>query len=190
MASNKQKIRTLEQDLQMATNMLNHMAGMIVPMTDGLKYIAGVTQKEEKSKIILLKGMGAPKRVEPEKVEAKVVATECLALVGELQKNFTRDGYGAKPKLSVVDGPEEVQLKDGDEIVFTTDFDVIYHECCRCSLLHSVGLLWEDKSTQDASGDWDFKPKLTTKWTQIKSLPTEAEITEAGHAVVRRRETE
>ena len=183
--SNKDKIRKLEANLKEATEMLTHMANMITTSTQALKYLAGPDEEEE-GKIILLGQIGIPAPKKGSKQPAQEVATECLVILNELQANF-RAGQKAKgPDLRVVDEPEEVRLADGGEIVFSTDFDVLYHECCSCQQLHEVSLDWDH--VRAGTGDREFDLKLTTRWKQIGAMPLKADITAAGHTVIKREE--
>jgi len=179
--SNKDKIALLEAQLKSATAMLDHMGAMILPCTQALRYIA-TGPEEEKSKIILLKQVGIPAPAAQDKQPDKEVAVECLMLLQQIQNDFKEANPLPEKKshLSLVDTPEEVRLGDGGEIIFSTHFDILYHECCGCGLKHEVQLEWKMNSP-----DGSFAPVLTTKWTQIKALPTEAEVNEAGNTVVK-----
>ncbi len=136
------------------------MSALIVPATQALRYIAS---GEEESKIILLKSVGLP---DPGKQADKEVALECLMLLKKIQDDF-------QPNIEETVEPEEVQLKDGDEIVFSRDFDVLFHQCCSCQKLHSVSLSWQDDGS------------LSTRWTQVDSMPTEEEVLSSGAKVVK-----
>lgn len=63
------------------------------------------------------------------------------------------------------------QVPDGGVIRFGRDFDVMYHQCCSCKLIHEVRLSWE--------GD-----ELITTWKRCESRPTKADIINKGGEVV------
>lgn len=187
--SNKDKIRKLEEDLTLATEMLQHMASMILPATQALQYIAEEGKDKKETNIILLHQFGLPKIDPGDRQPAKEVATECLIIMNSMQMEFNREkkvnGVSLEPIFKRTKKPEQVQLRDGQDIVFTTDFDILYHQCCDCGLIHEVQLEW-DLPSEQAYDAGTKMPSLTTKWTQVTDLPDEADIIEAGHAVIKR----
>ena len=167
--SNKEKIKKLEGDLEAATAMIKHISSLIQPATQALRYIAA--EEKDRSEIVLLKsvGIGSP---ESNKQPAKEVALECLQVMYDLQQDFTLPKTSA---VKAVDAPEEVRLVDGDVIEFNTTFDILYHECCGCGLLHEVELSWSDVNGE---------PVLETRWTQKAEMPAKDDVLSAGNKVV------
>lgn len=167
--NDKLKIKRQAEDIKKAGEMIKHLTELVLVSTQALRYIA--SPPEKKSAIILLKSYGLPQPESDGKQPAEEVANECLSYMVDIRNAFIK-----KPDLRVVDGPEEVRLSDGDEIVFSTDFDILYHQCCSCGHTHSIMLLWEEI---------DGNPVLRTKWTTVNDLPTEASILAGGGKILR-----
>jgi len=155
-----------DRQIQQMFALMNHLNYLIKVMNAGLSYIAGASA-EEKSNIILLN------REKPERQDPVEVAQECLGTVFELHQE-EKARRANEVTLSVVDQDDDrrSQLPDGGEIVFSTNFDVLYHECCGCGLLHEVKLEWDPSGT------------LTTKWFRKDRMPTEEEVLAAGGSVI------
>lgn len=74
--------------------------------------------------------------------------------------------------------PPVVQLADQGEIVFSSDHDLYFHQCCGCGLIHEVLTEWDiPAASRQEIGD---NISLTTKWTRRDTPPTRAEMAERG----------
>lgn len=167
----KDKIKKQAADLVRAGEMIQMLTDMVVTSTQALRYIAAPPEAE-KSKIILLKSIGLPDPQE-EVQPANEVAAEALMLLMEI-----KNGHSRKPDLRVAETPEEVRVADGGEITFTQDFDILYHECCGCGLIHEVELDWDVPLPIEGV-------KLVTKWTRKDAMPTAEEVQAVGHKVMK-----
>ena len=71
--------------------------------------------------------------------------------------------------------PPKVQLAEGGEIVFSTDHDLYFHQCCRCHLLHEVVVDWIGVPLKPGQ-----RAELSTKWTRREAPPTREEMADRG----------
>ena len=134
-----------EEKAKLAITMLTDMLGVA---TEALKYIST-----------------SPVMWEPGVVQPRQVSLEAL----ELMRGVSSGAKGAKRKADVI--PIK-KLKDGEDILFSHDFDCLYHCCCSCKLTHEVILEWLD------NGD------LKTTWTTVDKVPTRADILAKGGEII------
>ena len=71
--------------------------------------------------------------------------------------------------------PPKVQLAEGGEIIFSTDHDLYFHQCCRCHLLHEVVVDWIGVPLKPGQ-----RAELSTKWTRREAPPTREEMADRG----------
>lgn len=188
-----EKIQEMATHLGQAQHIMVHLTSMLDQTTQALKYIASKGQNmKQEAKIILLKKVGLPDPGEAPVVQPEIVATECMQILQSMQKEHmekmgdlyveSQTGKKAKPRDEI----EHVHLKDGDEIVFTTEFDALFHKCCQCGLVHEVRLArWH--LDRDEHGDV-VRGYLKTKWYRRGSLPEATDLIAKGHKVIKREE--
>ena len=181
-----EKFRKQEEELSEVRTHVVHYAEMTQLAIQALQYIAtgGKNMQQEDSKIILLKSAGLPdpnNKVTP----PAVVATECLDIIRTMNEKHQQELKQPTATASNSDKLiEEVKLIDGEEIVFSTAFDAMFHKCCGCGLLHEVHLEWDEPSYPISDEGKDGpKQKLRTKWYRRDSDPTIDELESKGKVV-------
>lgn len=187
-------IQRQEKEIAVASLSIKAYTDMLQYCVAALKYIQAewqVTPHEQTVKI--LDGMGIPfkKDKQVDVVPPKQVADECLGQIQAInvefqkyrQQAFEETGIGEKDIGK--DGATHVQLADGDEIVFSTKFDVLFHKCCGCSLLHEIHLDWS-AGLKDIIEEYpDADIFLSTKWFRLDNgIPTREELEAKGHNVI------
>lgn len=185
-ASDLKRSRVL---LEESKRMLTHQTKILEVASQALHYIASKGQsmkRKEEPKIILLKKAGIPD--EPKDVvPAEVVAQECIHVLRGMQMDFMAQEKELAPPEAPeekTDEIEEVKLSDGDKIEFSRDFDILFHRCCDCGLVHEVELDWQD----DITGSGQQYTSLVTTWRRLENVPTAEELTAKGHTLVKRKE--
>jgi len=173
--NDKMKIKQQAGELQKWRDAATHINGLLSVCIDALSYIVK-GEEQEKKVIYLLDNVGVPKG--DEAVPPKQVAQECLVLVNEMNQEF-REKRDVPRERS--DSPETVQLMDGEEIIFTTEFDALFHRCCGCGLVHEVHLEWDFDKT---GNDMEYR-QLKTKWYRRDDVPTAEEIESRGDIIKR-----
>ena len=180
------------KELDVASLSIKAYTDMLQYAISALKYIHAEGQVEPPEQTVkILDGMGIPfkKSEEANVCPPKQVAEECLGQIQAINTEFQKYRQQAFDETGITgkDGGDNeathVQLSDGDEIVLTTAFDVFFHKCCDCGLLHSVHLEWEDMN--EDHHDPVFRPQLTTKWFRLDNgMPTKEELEGKGHNVI------
>lgn len=114
------------------------------------------------------------------KEPATVVARQGIDRIKELRasnkqvKDMIRSGeIAAMDTLS--QQPPRIQLADQGEIVFDTEHDLYFHQCCDCGLIHEVETEWHLSKCGEAD--------LVTKWTRRDAPPTKEEMAARGIAI-------
>lgn len=161
MPTKKGKVAELKESNKDLADAVEYLSELVAPAIAALKYIA--SEDPEGTGIVLLN------KSDRRKQDPQEVAMECLQVMANIKQSF---GQVAGKK----DTPERVTLGEAGEIRLTDAFDILYHQCCDCGLIHEVSLEW--------MGDRD----VITRWSRKDkdSLPTEADVTEAGHTVIRK----
>lgn len=178
------KIKKQAAELKDVQSHIIHYGDMVKMAVQALQYIAtgGKNMQPEESKIVLLNQVGIPgptSSVTP----PKVVAMECLELLQAMTQKHSDE---LKPGSAVQDAApkteiDHVRLIDGEEIIFSTAFDAMFHKCCDCGLLHEVHLDWIDLMPKTPGSG--ATPILRTKWFRRDSDPTIEELESKGEVV-------
>lgn len=165
-------IAKLERDLMLAKTGIEELSQLLQVSLQALSYIA----------------KPAVGRVAKE--PATGVAKQALQRIKDLRQASSKvKDMIANGQISSMDTlskiPPKVQLADQGEIVFDTEHDLYFHQCCGCGLIHEVELTWLQDNNDDTRSAWDGwgEPVLSTRWTRRDGPPTKEEMDRRGISI-------